>query len=81
VSIRWQDFTPRRGPTALYRQVAAYIRDAIERGDLKPGDGLPGEQNLADAMTVSVDTIRAALKLLREEGLIETATGIGSFVK
>jgi GntR family transcriptional regulator len=64
----------------LYRQVASYVRVAISDGRLQPGDGLPGEQNLADAMTVSVDTIRAALRLLRDEGLIETATGIGSFV-
>jgi DNA-binding GntR family transcriptional regulator len=31
-------------------------------------------------MGVSVDTIRAAMKVLREEGLIESATGIGHFV-
>jgi DNA-binding GntR family transcriptional regulator len=64
----------------LYRQVATYVRDAINDGRLQPGDGLPGEQNLADAMTVSVDTIRAAFQLLRDECLIETATGIGSFI-
>lgn len=80
VSADWTKFKPRRGAVPLWRQVAAFIRDAIERGELAPGDGLPGEQALADALGVSYDTVRKALGLLRDEGRIETATGIGSFV-
>jgi GntR family transcriptional regulator len=64
----------------LYRQLAQFIADAIEDGRLRPGDGLPGEQNIADSTGVSVDTVRAAFRLLREAGYIETATGIGSFI-
>ena len=74
------DFTPRRGVVPLYRQLAQFITDAIEDGRLQPGDGLPGEQNIADSTGVSVDTVRAAFRLLREAGYIETATGIGSFI-
>ncbi len=64
----------------LYRQLARFVVDAIQDGRLRPGDGLPGEQNIADSTGVSVDTVRAALRLLREDGYIETATGIGSFI-
>jgi len=64
----------------LYRQLAQFITDAIQDGRLQPGDGLPGEQNIADSTGVSVDTVRAAFRLLREAGYIETATGIGSFI-
>ena len=64
----------------LYRQLARFVVDAIQDGRLRPGDGLPGEQNIADATGVSVDTVRAAFRLLREDGHIETATGIGSFI-
>ena len=64
----------------LYRQLARFVVDAIEDGRVQPGDGLPGEQNIADSTGVSVDTVRAAFRLLRESGYIETATGIGSFV-
>ena len=74
------DFTPRRGVVPLYRQLAQFITDAIEDGRLRPGDGLPGEQNIADSTGVSVDTVRAAFRLLREAGYIQTATGIGSFI-
>ena len=76
----WTAFGPVRGPVPLYRQVYAFVRAAIDEGKLQPGDGLPSEQGLADAMGVSYDTVRKALQLLRDDGLIETATGIGSFV-
>jgi DNA-binding GntR family transcriptional regulator len=64
----------------LYRQLARFVVDAIGDGRLRPGDGLPGEQNIADSTGVSVDTVRAAFRLLRDDGYIETATGIGSFI-
>lgn len=80
VGVEWSRFEPQRGAVPLWRQAAAYIRQAIEDGRLQPGDGLPSEQALADEMGVAYGTTRKALQLLRDEGLIETATGIGSFV-
>lgn len=81
MSIRWADFEAKRSVVPYYRQLAKFVRDAIEAGDLQPGDGLPGEANIADATGVSIDTVRSAFRLLREEGYIETAVGVGSFVK
>jgi DNA-binding GntR family transcriptional regulator len=61
-------------------KAAIDLMDAIEDGRLHSGGGLPCEQNIADSTGVSVDTVRAAFGLLREDGYIETATGIGSFI-
>jgi DNA-binding GntR family transcriptional regulator len=80
VSVDWTAFEPQHGPVARYRQVAAFVRSAVEAGELKQGDALPTEAQLSDYMDVSVDTIRAALQLLRDDGLIVTSQGIGSFI-
>jgi DNA-binding GntR family transcriptional regulator len=76
----WTAFVAVHGPVPRYRQVAAFIRAAAEDGRLKSGDPLPTESQLADYMGVSVDTIRAALQLLRDERLVVTSQGIGSFL-
>ena len=80
MSVNWADFTARRGVVPMYRQLAQWIEARIAAGDLKSGDGLPSEAGLADATGMSVDTVRQALAVLRDKGLVETATGIGSFI-
>lgn len=71
---------PQHGPVARYRQVAAFITSAVEDERLKPGDALPTEAKLSDYMDVSVDTIREALRVLREAGIVVTSQGIDSFI-
>jgi DNA-binding GntR family transcriptional regulator len=80
VSVQWSEFTPRRGVQPYYRQLAAWVEARIAAGDLQSGDGLPSEAGLADATGLSVDTVRQALAVLRDAGLVETAVGVGSFV-
>ena len=81
VGVDWTAFEPQHGPVARYRQVAAFVRSAVEAGDLKSGDALTRpEAQLSDYMGVSVDTIRAALQLLRDDGVVVTSQGIGSFI-
>lgn len=80
MSLDWQSFEPVYGPVARYRQLAQWIAGAVESGELKSGDALPTEVQLADYTGLSVDTVRSALKLLRERGVIVTAQGIGSFI-
>ncbi|MBO9473222.1 GntR family transcriptional regulator [Shimia sp. R10_1] len=67
-----------RGPRyqQLYRHIAAEIRS----GGLQPGDQLPPERDLADTADISRVTVRKAVSLLVEEGLIEQRRGAGSFV-
>jgi GntR family transcriptional regulator len=67
-------------PEPLRDQVAARIRERIESGELAPRDWLPSETDLAQTYDVGRDTVRAALAVLRDEGLITTIKGRGSFV-
>jgi GntR family transcriptional regulator len=68
------------GPELAYMQVADHIAGQIERGDLRTGDRLPPERELAGDYGVSYDTIRRAAEVLRERGLIRTVHGKGTFV-
>lgn len=80
MSLDFTAFARQRSAVPVWRQVYAFISGAVARGDLQPGDGLPGEQSMADAMDVSIDTVRQALAVLREDGVIVTTKGIGSFI-
>ncbi len=68
-------------PTPLWEQLAAVLREMITSGQLMPRDPLPSESQLEQAHGVSRGTIRRALAMLREEGLIVTIAGRGTFVK
>jgi DNA-binding GntR family transcriptional regulator len=62
----------------VWRQVAADLTARIAAGEFAVR--LPGEQYLADEYETSKVTVRKALALLREKGLIETEHGWGSRV-
>lgn len=68
-------------PGALYKQVAAAIRQAIISGEFEPGSALPSETQLIERYQVSRPTVRNAIAALRTEGLIEVIHGKGSFVR
>src|SRR5262245_38257707 len=67
----------RRDPTDLYEQAAAEIRRAIAEGEAKPGERLPPAKDLAAVMGVNTNTVLRALRLLRDEGLLEFRRGRG----
>ena len=52
----------------------------IERGELKAGDPLPSESYLQQEHGVARGTVRAAVRLLRERGLVTTAPQRGTYV-
>ena len=60
--------------------IAAELRGKIDRGDLRPGDQLPGHRELAAQFSVSVGSAREAISMLVGDGLIETRAGRGTFV-
>ena len=70
----------RRDPTLLHDQVAAQIRRAIADGEAKPGERLPPVRDLAAVMGVNANTVLRALRLLRDEGLLELRRGHGTRV-
>jgi GntR family transcriptional regulator len=67
----------RDDPTLLHDQVAAQIRRAIADGEAKPGERLPPARHLAAVMHVNTNTALRALRLLRDEGLLELRQGRG----
>jgi GntR family transcriptional regulator len=67
----------RRDPTDLYEQVAGEIRRAIADGEAKPGERLPPAKDLAAVLGVNTNTVLRALRLLRDEGLLEFRRGRG----
>ena len=74
-------FTPVRQGSAVAETVARLGR-AVGMGLLRPGDRLPPESRLADALGISPVTLRSALTILRGAGLLETQRGRtgGTFV-
>ena len=64
-------------PTDLYEQVAADIRRAIADGEATPGERLPPAKDLAAILGVNANTVLRALRLLRDEGLLEFRQGRG----
>lgn len=68
------------GPKLVYVQVADWITGRIERGELAPGHKLPAERDLAAEIGVGYMTVRRAMRLLRERGLIVTVIGRGTFI-
>jgi DNA-binding GntR family transcriptional regulator len=67
----------RRDPTDLFEQVAGEIRRAIADGEAKPGERLPPSKDLAAVLGVNTNTVLRALRLLRDEGLLEFRRGRG----
>ena len=65
---------------AKYKQIADDLRDQITAGVLPPGGQLPTEPRLADAYGASRSTVRLAVGLLIQQGLVETRQGMGTYV-
>lgn len=61
-------------------QLIFLIEDSIRRGELEPGSILPSERKLCEIYKVSRITVRQALEVLRNKGIIEKHHGIGNIV-
>ncbi len=73
VKLNKSSFTP------LYHQIEQALRRQIEQGELPPGQAI-SERELSEKLKVSRMTARQALSALREDGLIYTERGRGTFV-
>jgi GntR family transcriptional regulator len=65
----------RSDPMPLHDQVAAEIRRAIADGEADPGDRIPQAKDLAAVLGVNTNTVLRALRVLRDEGLLELGRG------
>jgi GntR family transcriptional repressor for pyruvate dehydrogenase complex len=61
-------------------EVVSRLRDMIHRGELKHGDRLPPERDLAKALGVSRPTLRAGIRSLAAVGVLQSRQGAGTFV-
>jgi len=64
----------------IYVQVAEHIAARIHGGELAGGQRMPPERDVAAEYGVAYNTIRKSMELLREQGLIVTMHGRGTFV-
>ncbi len=67
-------------PERLYERIVSQIEERILTGELKAGDQLPPENELARQFGVSRTAVREAIKALREKRLVEVRPGRGTFI-
>jgi GntR family transcriptional regulator len=68
------------GRQPKYLRIHGNLRERITSGQWRPGSPLPSQRELADDFGVSIMTLRQALQLLTDEGLIEPRHGSGTYV-
>jgi GntR family transcriptional regulator len=71
----WLSPVDRTDRMPLHEQVAAEVRRAIADGEARAGERIPQAKDLAAVLGVNTNTVLRALRLLREEGLLELGRG------
>lgn len=67
-------------PVPPSRQIAAFLRAKIESGEFPPQTQIPSRIDLANEYGVSPETAAKAVRILRDEGLVLSVPGYGTFV-
>ena len=70
----------RQGRRPKYLTLSEAIAAAVKEGTYAPGDRLPNEVDVADALPVSLGTVQKALGLLSDKGLVRRTRRSGSFI-
>ena len=66
--------------TAKYRFLVDTIKEKIKNGEYEPGERMESENTLSDQFGYSRQTVRQALSVLEQEGLIERRRGSGTYI-
>lgn len=74
------DVVDHGGREPVYRQVANLIEARIRAGEFPVGRTIPSETTLVQTYGVSRGSVRRAVGVLRERGLVETVAQRGTFV-
>jgi GntR family transcriptional regulator len=64
----------------VYEQIIRQVRQAMARGEVRPGDRLPTVRDLAMQLVINPNTIAAAYREMERAGLVSTQRGRGTFV-
>ena len=67
--------------TKVYEQVIEQIKSKIKSGEIKKGDRLPSEREMAELIGVSRTSVREAIRALEVVGLVESKQGAGNYIK
>ena len=73
--------TLERRKREIYLELAEKIASAIRSGELKPGDQLPTQRDMAEKLGITVGTVGRAYMLVEQQGLISGEVGRGSYVR
>lgn len=68
-------------PVRLYESAIEQIMDLVKRSELKPGDKLPPERELAEKLSISRGSLREAFRVLESRGLIKSKPGGGRYIR
>ena len=69
------------GAPPVTERVVRHVGRLLQRGELKPGDRLPTERDLAREVAVSRHSVRVALQLLTAIGIVRSRQGAGTFIQ
>jgi GntR family transcriptional regulator len=72
--------TPLRDPQSVALRLRDAVREMLESSGLGPGDQIPSETELSQRFGVARGSVREALKLLEQDGLIDVQHGRGRFM-
>ncbi len=64
----------------IYQQIMDGLCRAVARGELRPGDKVPSQRDMALTLRVNPNTVQRAYREMEREGLLETARGWGTFI-
>ncbi|MFZ5814413.1 MAG: FadR/GntR family transcriptional regulator [Bacillota bacterium] len=67
--------------TRAYEEIVQQLAEMVRQGELKPGDRLPSERDLATAFGVGRPTLRQALTVLAQAGVVEIVPGSGIYLR
>ena len=62
-----------------YQLVIDHVREEVLHGNLRPGDRLPGERELAEQLGISRNSVREGLRILENMGITSSQHGAGHY--
>ena len=64
----------------IYEEISVRLQTLVQSDNLKPGDRLPPERQLATMFGVSRNSVREAIKSLEQQGLLISRPGAGTYI-
>lgn len=63
-----------------YQIIVDYVRNGVISGEMRPGDRLPGERELAERLGISRNSVREGLRILENMGVTTSQHGAGHYI-